>query len=113
PADVASSGPDAFSRSALGHRAFLDLARGRGIPVLVSRHDSARRAGTGGVLVLAEPRLESDQSPRARRMEAILAAAHTVLLVLPKWTGRDDPARPGCTAAAVPAPLPAPPSLPA
>jgi hypothetical protein len=105
-AEVASSAADAFSRSALGHRAFVALARGQGIPVLVSRHDSGRRAGASGVLVMAEPRLPGRDSARARRLVQMLGEARTVLLVLPKWTGDEDPARPGWIreARAVPAP---------
>jgi len=103
-AEVSSTGADAFSRSALGHRAFVALLRREGIPVMVSRHDSSRRAGRSAVLVVAEPHLESASSGRARRMAEMLGGARTALLVLPKWTGREDPAHPGWIkeAAAVP-----------
>jgi hypothetical protein len=105
-AEVRSAGADAFSRSALGHRAFVRLMQRQGIPVLVSRHDSAGRANPSGVLVLAEPRLDAEDSLRARRLSQMLEEAGTALLVLPKWTGAPDPARPAWIrdAAAVPVP---------
>jgi hypothetical protein len=90
---VESAGADAFSRSALGHRAFVELLRATGVPVVVSRHASAERARGHALLVLAEPRLEGGDSPRRRRMEAMLRASGNALLVLPKWegTGRSTP----------------------
>jgi hypothetical protein len=94
-AEVASAGADAYSRSALGHRGFVALARAGGVPVLVSRYDSGRRAGSSGVLVIAEPRLPEADPNRARRLARMLTEARTALLVLPKWTGSEDPARPG------------------
>lgn len=102
--EVASFGADAFSRSALGHRAFVSLLRAEGVAVFVSRHDSAGRAGASAVLVVAEPHLESAGSARARRMGVMLGSARTVLLVLPKWTGRESPAAPGWVGEVAPVP---------
>ena len=106
-AEVASAGTDAFSRSALGHRAFVALARQSGIPVLVSRYDSGRRANPSGVLVVAEPQLEEADSIRGRRMAQMLKETRTALLVLPKYAGLEDPARPGWIRKAVAIPTPA------
>jgi hypothetical protein len=103
-AEVDSAGADAFSRSALGHRAFVRLLRRAGVPVMVSRFDSARRAGRQAVLVVAEPHLENAHSVRARRLAEMLGSVQTALLVLPKWTGREDARRPGFLATAVPLP---------
>ncbi len=55
--EVSSSAADSFSRSALGHRGFVELLRANGIPVLVSRYASAERAGASSLLLIAEPRL--------------------------------------------------------
>lgn len=94
-AEVRSAGTDAFSRSALGHRAFVELLRRSGTPVLVSRYDSASRAIPSGVLVLAEPRIEDKDSARGRRLTEMLEQSWHTLVVLPKWDGVEDPARPG------------------
>jgi len=85
---VRSSGADAFSRSALGHRAFAELLRATGTPVLVSRYASAERAGRSSLLIIAEPRLDPGATGRARRLAAMAGGGRTTLLVLPKWTGR-------------------------
>jgi hypothetical protein len=89
---VASSDADTFSRSAIGHRGFIELLRASRFPLVVSRHNSAVRAA-GGVLVLLEPHL--DQPGRAGRLEQMLENGGTTLLVLPKWEGVEDPSQPG------------------
>jgi hypothetical protein len=106
-AEVASFGADAFSRSALGYRGLVALARGDGIPVVVSRHDSGRRAGRSGVLVLAEPQLPDGDPARARRMAQMMGEARTALVVLPKWRGVEDPSRAGWIGEATAVPRPA------
>ena len=94
-ADVSSSGADTFSRSALGHHAFVELLRELSIPVVVSRHDSAARAGPSALLVIAEPHVLEGDGPEAERLQTMVDGAHTVLLVLPKWMGTADPRAPG------------------
>ena len=87
---------DGFSRSAIGHRAFADLARGLGLPVLVSRHRTATRAADDVVTALLEPELgEEEDGPRRAALVDVAAAAGRLLLVLPKRTGPPDPRRPG------------------
>jgi hypothetical protein len=103
-AEVDSAGADAYSRSALGYRGLVGLLRREGVPVMVSRYDSSRRAGRSAVLVVAEPHLENARSDRARRLTQMLGLTQTALLVLPKWTGREDPERPGWIAEARPVP---------
>jgi len=93
--EVGSFGADSFSRSALGHRALVALLRAEGIAVVVSQHESDRRAGAGAVLVVAEPQLDGPTSARARRLGLMLGSVRTALVVLPKWSGREDPLRPG------------------
>ena len=84
---VESAGADAFSRSALGHHAFVDLLRASGVPVVISRFASAERARPRAVLMIAEPRLSATDATRQRRLEGMLSAAGSVLIVLPKWSG--------------------------
>ena len=74
-----------FSTSAIGHQAFLELLQRRGIPTIVSRSNSAEKAGRSALLVLAEPGLHPGS----------YALADRTLLVLPKWTADADPGHPG------------------
>lgn len=98
--ELRSADANAYSYSALGHRAFLALLRRSGIPVLVSRHVSAQKASEGGgLLLLAEP-----QPWRAAglelELERTVSNSERTLLVLPKWTGVRDPGREGWIARA-------------
>jgi hypothetical protein len=90
PSDVESAEADAYSRSAIGHRAFVELMRAQSVPVMVSRFDSGQRAGTQALLIVAEPRLDEDTVTRARKLRQMLREARTALLVLPKRQGRED-----------------------
>jgi hypothetical protein len=78
---VRSSGNNSFSRSALGHHAFVELLRRSGMRVRVSRYDSGDRAGRGSLLLLLEPDASRSQ---LRDMMSGLACA---LVVLPKRYG--------------------------
>jgi hypothetical protein len=87
--DAGLAKANTFSYSAIGHRALVDTLRETGVPVLVSRADSAAKAGDSSLLVVAEPRLETwyeDTIGASRHVE-------TVLLVLPKWDGVRSSAR--------------------
>ena len=79
-----SAGADGFSRSALGHAAFLELLRARGVAVTTSRHHTEERAGEAVVLFL-EPEVGAAEDDQAR---AVLAQARErawrLLVVLPK-----------------------------
>jgi hypothetical protein len=59
---------------------------------VMSRYQSGQRAGGSAVLVVAEPSADGDAR---RKLEEMVAAAHKVVLVLPKWHGTDDGDRPG------------------
>lgn len=88
-----SSRADSFSRSALGHRAFVELLRELHLPTIVSRFNSGGRARRSALLIVAEPWVGSDQ--RERMLEKMISQAHRALLVLPKWRGEEseeDPA---------------------
>jgi hypothetical protein len=87
--EQSSAGGDSYSRSALGHRGFVDLLTDEGIQVVRSQHDSARRAGAHSVLLVAEPRLGSEEQKQA--LGAFVGEAAHVVLVLPKRSGFRDP----------------------
>ena len=94
---VRSSGADAFSRSALGHRAFVELLEENGVPVLVARRESLRAPHTRGrrvLRVLAEPRPGEREDLHASLQEG-LRDSRSYLLVLPKWEGQPAAGRSG------------------
>src|SRR5215471_10302376 len=83
-------GPTAYSKSAIGHAAFLRLLQQLDIPASISESGSGGHVGPEDVLVIAEPR--TDESTLAE-VSAMLTARN-VLLVLPKRTGKPDPDKP-------------------
>jgi Domain of unknown function (DUF4350) len=83
PSRADTTGPSAFSRSAIGYAGLVDILRRLGIAVAESRTDPPR-PGKGGVLVLAEPPLDARWIEGAAR----LLQAPKVLLILPKWQGQ-------------------------
>ncbi len=90
-----SHGPGGASTSALGHRAFLETLRAVGIPVTASRHDSARRAGTRSLLIVAEPDLVEGDERGEDLLDGMLRTGGTVLLVLPRRAGAEHRAHEG------------------
>jgi hypothetical protein len=83
-------GPSAYSSSALGHKALTETLRRIDVPVVISRFRTAEKAGQGSLLVLAEP----DDSETSKELLANFQDAPHGLLVLPKWDGSRDVARP-------------------
>ena len=84
PASERAFGTNAYSYSAIGHKAWAEMLEELGTPVLVSRNDSADKAYyNDGLLILAQP------LPSPDGLEAMEQYANTdrVLLVLPRWTG--------------------------
>jgi hypothetical protein len=86
-----SVGPSTFSRSAIGHAGIADVLQQLGIPVVKSRSSSLEKLSPGSVLVIAEPRANSQSEDAIRTM----LKAHTILLVLPKWAGQPSEQKPG------------------
>ena len=87
PRAESTSGDNAYSYSAIGHKGWSEILEEIGFPVLLSRADSAIKAFEGdGLLVLAQP-LTTDAAVES--MEA-LYDTDLVLLVLPKWRGIPD-----------------------
>lgn len=89
-------GPSSYSNSAIGHAGIAELLTRLQIPVIKSKAGGARRPG---LLVLAEP---ENHEPKEGGLAALLRAKR-VLLVLPKWVGRADPAHDGWIDRAFPA----------
>jgi hypothetical protein len=83
-------GPTTYSKSALGHIALVRLLRELDIPVMVSESGAGGHIEPDDVLVIAEPRTDTNTLAEVRAMEA----TRTVLLVLPKRTGRVDRSKP-------------------
>jgi hypothetical protein len=76
---------NSFSRSAIGHRAFVETLRKLGIPVEVSRFRTLDRIGDNNLLLLIEP----DAKAGNEILSQLRDVPHA-LLVLPKWEGRTD-----------------------
>lgn len=75
--------PSTYSKSAIGHQAWVRLLQNTGRPVLISRNDSRTKSDNGGgVLVLAEPYAGKDE----RQPIDELLQADRLLVVLPKYT---------------------------
>jgi hypothetical protein len=90
------SGPNTFSRSAVGYQALAELLHGTGLGVVSRRDVRKARPGRHRPLVLAEPSV--DGAVAARRLPALTqeAAARQapLVLVLPKWDTAADPRHP-------------------
>ena len=87
PAQQRTAGANAYSVSAVGHRAFVELLDRAGVPVVLSRSETIGRDRAGSLAILAEP-ASPDQ---ARELAQQVGWGPTVLLVLPKWRGQADP----------------------
>lgn len=95
-----SSGANAFSTSAIGHRGLVETLRGMDIPVVINR-STDRKAGPTSLLVVLAPPVEAVRNGRIPG----LASAGAVLWVLPKWNGRSDAANPRWVDAVTPVPI--------
>jgi hypothetical protein len=96
PTSTYTAGPSAFSRSAIGYAGIADVMHRLGARVVKSRKDSVSQLDPAGLLVLAEP------SPGvAVQQMSRLANGHTVLLILPKWTGKESGSHRGWIESAV------------
>jgi hypothetical protein len=86
-----SVGPSTFSRSAIGHAGIAEVLQQLGIVVVKSQSSSLEKLSPGSLLVIAEPRANSQSEDAIRTM----LKADTILLVLPKWTGQPSEQTPG------------------
>lgn len=84
PQTEGTFGTNAYSYSAIGHKAWTEILEDLDTPVLISRHDSADKAyNNGGLLVLAQPHNNAD----ALEALAQIFDSDRALLVLPKSSG--------------------------
>ena len=93
--------PGSYSLSAIGHAGLYDTLRRLGRPVTRSVGQTLALTGETGTLIVAEPDLARMDNDASRR----LTRAPRLLLVLPKWKGDADPAKPAWIAKATPVPL--------
>jgi hypothetical protein len=87
---TSSVGPSSYSRSAVGYAGLADMLQKRDLPVVKSRFDSLGQVTPGGVLVIAEP-LPGAKNEQIMRT---LLKADNILLILPKWFGRQSESKP-------------------
>jgi hypothetical protein len=83
PGDKTSAGSDGYSKSAIGHRALIELLGKLDVPVVVSRNNSAVKSQKG-LLIIAEPKQSEKE---AERLRTLVQSAPNILVVLPKWYG--------------------------
>jgi hypothetical protein len=81
---------NSFSRSAIGHRAFVAALRKLGVPVEISRFRTLDKVGQGNLLLVLEP----DLGEAGKAVLSGMVDAPHALLVLPKWLGHRDPDKP-------------------
>ena len=82
--------PSVYSRSSIGHKAFLETLRRLGVPVQVSRFKSAEKTGDSGLLIVAEPSGDEENDDLLHRLDDL----PEVLFILPKWQAAEDPTNP-------------------
>jgi hypothetical protein len=112
-----SAGADAFSRSAIGHRAALELLRRTGVEVVVRQSERPPRLDPETLLLLAEPftlagieppsedELLGEEGAPSRLESAVWLAGEQsapLALVLPKRTGVPSPYNPRFVADVLP-----------
>lgn len=87
---------NAFSYSALGHRAYVAVLERLGVDVAVSRHRSAEKAGPERPLLVLEPSDDTTDLERLKRMtQTVVDDQVPMIVALPKWSvvERNDDAR--------------------
>ena len=86
PQSERTFGANAYSHSAIGHKAWVEILRDLEHPVAISRKASAEKAGSENLLIMAQP----DDGEDALQALGTMEDAWIVLLVLPKWDGFPD-----------------------
>jgi uncharacterized protein DUF4350 len=91
--------PSTFSRSVLGHRALAELLAALGLGVASRETRAAFGTGPTHPLIVAEPDPERLRDDPTKRLAALAGEVRRneapLVLVLPKWQGRELPKRPG------------------
>ncbi len=93
--EVQSAGSDAYSSSAVGHKAFVDLLTRLGVKVTLSRFKSAGKARGMAVLIIAEPTMAGISGEAGEKLRKMIELADRTILILPKRRASEDPDRPG------------------
>lgn len=79
--------PNAFSYSAVGHRAYVAILQRLGVDVAVSRHRSAEKASPERPLLVLEPTDTSEDLGHLRSITRTVVEDEVPMIVaLPKWT---------------------------
>ncbi len=89
-----SPGTNSYSKSILGHKAFVELLKKVGFPVVVSTYSSGAKSGPTAVLIIAEPLFKNVDDLHAKRFMQMIEKAQKRFIVLPKWIGKPDYERP-------------------
>lgn len=92
--EVDSPGADSFSRSALGHRALVELVERAGKTVFVSRFAPLAELGPEVGFLVLEPPVTMDGGDLALLVSDALDLGSRVVVVLPKRRWLPDPKRP-------------------
>lgn len=97
--DPITAGADSFSFSAIGHRAFAELMQRSGVTVVRRRSERGFAVGPSAALLAAEPlsgAADSDVSfvRITRLIDHSLMAGTSLVIVLPKWSGKPNPLNP-------------------
>ncbi|MEM7166578.1 MAG: DUF4350 domain-containing protein [Planctomycetota bacterium] len=88
-ADVQSSATDSFSSSAIGHKALRSLLEDLGITT-AARRNVVDSIDDNDLLILAEPRLDSDDYEQLDLFRDLVEGTPRTLIVLPKRSGTTD-----------------------
>ncbi|MGD1876345.1 MAG: DUF4350 domain-containing protein [Kiloniellaceae bacterium] len=84
PQTEGTYGTNAYSYSAIGHKAWAEVLEDLGVPVVLSRNESATKAYyNDGLLILAQPNRDGDALVALEQ----LFETDRVLVVLPRWNG--------------------------
>ena len=92
---ISSNEADAYSVSAVGHGALVDLLRSLDVPTFVSTWESGERAARSGLLLMLAPNRflwdggfqgPFERSRRVQSLDELMANSDRVLVSLPKWT---------------------------
>ncbi len=92
---VRSAGSDAYSRSAVGHMAFVGLLERLGVTVTLSRFKSGDKARDEVVLIIAEPHLSASDDDPGEEVRRMIDLVDRTILILPKRSSLEDPKKPG------------------
>lgn len=87
--EEATADANAFSYSAIGHRAFVALLANMDLDVTVSRHRSLEKASATRPLFLLEPRSGYDENRIVEMIAKASKGATPVVIALPKWQAVD------------------------